>query len=63
VFVHVMRREHQNSSTRLKAVESLMMNELTMFFDKTVLSLHSNDLRYLYLFSTLMLRLRRVVIG
>jgi hypothetical protein len=58
-----MRGEHKNSSTRLKAVESPMMNEFIMFCDKTVLGLHSNDLRYLYLFGTLMLRPRRVVTG
>ena len=63
VFVRVMRGEHQNSSTGLKAVKSPMMNVSIMFCDRAVLGLHSNNLRYLYLFSNSMLRPRRVMTG
>jgi hypothetical protein len=46
----VMRGKHQNSSTRLKAVESPMINVFIMFCDRTVLGLRSNDFAtYIYL--------------
>jgi hypothetical protein len=40
---HVMRGKHQNSSTRLKAIESPMMIVFIMFCDRIVLSLHLNN--------------------